>query len=146
MPMLKKWFKCWFSHPMRKAAFSVNLKRLLVSSADQCHSRHTLLSALEPTASHSDLQGQRLWIRTRIFTIQTSETSACDTLRLRQVVHSLIVFIPKDLNKGESLPKTHSPLFQGWDLPAHQFSSAFESPLAFSVIVNMAEWLGGEWH
>ncbi len=71
MPMLKKCFKCWFSHPKRKAAFSVNLKRLLVSSADQCHSRLTLLPAsLEPTASHSDLQGQRLWIRTRIFTIQ----------------------------------------------------------------------------
>ncbi len=50
------------------------------------------------------------------------ETSAHDTFRLHQVVHSLIVFIPKALNKGENLPKTRSPLFQGWDLPAHQFS------------------------
>lgn len=50
------------------------------------------------------------------------ETSAQDTFQLLQVAHSLILFIPKALNKGKSLPKTRSPLFQGWDLPAHQFS------------------------
>lgn len=50
------------------------------------------------------------------------ETSAHDTFQLLQVAHSLILFIPRALNKGKSLPKTRSPLFQGWDLPAHQFS------------------------
>lgn len=50
------------------------------------------------------------------------ETSARNTFQLCQVAHSLIVFIPRSLNKGESLPKTCPPLFQGWDLPAHQFS------------------------
>ncbi len=71
---------CWICRSVLSADFHTRcVKQLspLTSNDSLCPAPisvtpgRTLLPAyFVPTASHSDLQGQRLWIRTRIFTIQ----------------------------------------------------------------------------